>query len=90
MSSTPAVPRRAQEGDPDAAEASAFGRQLANLGLVFGILTLALGIFLMVWHEAALTIVAVLFGLQLIVLGALRIASGAAALAVKTAGRSWC
>ncbi|MEP7332449.1 MAG: DUF308 domain-containing protein [Terracoccus sp.] len=43
-------------------------------GIGMGVLSIVLGILVLVWPGATLLVVAVLFGIQLIVLGALRIA----------------
>ncbi|MBO2447412.1 DUF308 domain-containing protein [Actinomadura barringtoniae] len=44
-----------------------------GVSLVAGILTLVLGIVLVAWPEATIKVVAVLFGLQLLILGVLRV-----------------
>ncbi|MDN5768177.1 MAG: DUF308 domain-containing protein [Humibacillus sp.] len=48
-------------------------------GIGMGVLSILIGILLLAWPGATLLVVAVLFGIQLIVLGALRIALSSAA-----------
>ena len=50
------------------------GRVLATQ-IALGVGTLALGVVVLVWPEATLTVVAILFGAQLVVVGAMRIAT---------------
>lgn len=47
-------------------------------GIGMGVLSIVIGIFVLAWPTITLVVVAVLFGIQLIVLGALRIALGSA------------
>lgn len=43
-------------------------------GVTFGVLSIVLGVLVLVWPDATLLLVAILFGIQLIVLGVLRVA----------------
>jgi len=47
------------------------------LQIALGVGTLALGVVVLLWPEATLTVIAVLFGAQLVVVGAMRIATAA-------------
>jgi len=51
-------------------------RGLGTLGIVVGISALIFGILLLVWPEASLLVAAVLFGLQLLITGIVRIVGG--------------
>ena len=53
-------------------------RGLGTLGIVVGISALIFGILLLVWPEVSLLVAAVLFGLQLLITGIVRIVSGIA------------
>lgn len=54
---------------------------------VTGLAALALGAILLVWTSAALTVIAVLFGLYFLISGALRLARGAASTGAGTGAR---
>jgi uncharacterized membrane protein HdeD (DUF308 family) len=49
--------------------------RMRTIRIVFGVGTIALGFVILFWPQATLVVVAVLFGIQLIVLGAMRIAT---------------
>ncbi|EWT01455.1 hypothetical protein N865_10395 [Intrasporangium oryzae NRRL B-24470] len=49
---------------------------MATLGVLAGALWLVIGIIVLVWPSATLTVIAVLFGLQLTIVGIVRLVSG--------------
>lgn len=51
-------------------------RSIAILGVVAGALWLVIGIIVLVWPSATLTVIAVLFGLQLTIVGIVRMVAG--------------
>jgi uncharacterized membrane protein HdeD (DUF308 family) len=57
--------------------------QMRALRIAFGVGTVALGIVALFWPQVTLTAVAILFGIQLIVAGALRIATAVTSKAVE-------
>ena len=57
--------------------------QMRALRLAFGVGTVALGIVALFWPQVTLTAVAILFGIQLIIAGALRIATAVTSKAVE-------
>jgi len=63
--------------DTPTSELSRFARTGSILTIVSGVVALVLGILVVVWPQTSALVVAVLFGLQLLISGIIRVVTGA-------------
>lgn len=72
----------------DAADIETAGRFLTGLTVVFGVLTLALGIAMLVWPSATLVVAAVIIAIQVFAFGIIQIIRSFAEVNAPTAART--
>jgi len=73
---------------PDATDLETAGRFLTGLTVVFGVLTLGLGIAMLVWPSATLVVAAVLIAIQVFAFGIIQIIRSFAEVDAPTAART--